>query len=160
MSNFTQYNTLFAYHWHTIDRLMNCASRLDPEDYMDDPGYGRGSIHNLLFHILRTDRSWRIGLETGKQLAPIQQEGYPSLDSLKVGFEQEKSAWLDLLQKTNEIEINGDIDLTDRRGEIYSIPRWSILQHLILHGMQHQTEIAQLLTAKGESPGDLDFIFF
>ncbi|MFN8458639.1 MAG: hypothetical protein U0401_28965 [Anaerolineae bacterium] len=33
-------------------------------------------------------------------------------------------------------------------------------QHLILYGMQHQTELAQLLTAKGRSPGDIDFIFF
>jgi len=34
------------------------------------------------------------------------------------------------------------------------------LQHLILHGMQHHTEIAQLLTLKGQSPGDIDFIFY
>jgi uncharacterized damage-inducible protein DinB len=38
--------------------------------------------------------------------------------------------------------------------------RWRILQHLVLHGMQHHTEIAHGLTVKGHSPGDIDFIFF
>ena len=40
------------------------------------------------------------------------------------------------------------------------MPLWRVLQHLILHGMQHHAELAQLLTAKGQSPGNLDFIFF
>jgi uncharacterized damage-inducible protein DinB len=43
---------------------------------------------------------------------------------------------------------------------VWTFPRWRVLQHLALHGMQHATEIAQLLTVKGQSPGDIDFIFY
>jgi uncharacterized damage-inducible protein DinB len=57
-------------------------------------------------------------------------------------------------------EIEGNLNLTDRHGTVWAIPRWRIIQHVILHGMQHHTELAQLLTAKGQSPGDIDFIFF
>jgi uncharacterized damage-inducible protein DinB len=45
-------------------------------------------------------------------------------------------------------------------GESAILPRWRIFQHLVLHGMQHHTELAQLLTAKGQSPGDIDFVFY
>jgi uncharacterized damage-inducible protein DinB len=37
---------------------------------------------------------------------------------------------------------------------------WRILQHVILHGMQHASEIAKRLTEFGHSPGNIDFIYF
>lgn len=79
---------------------------------------------------------------------------------MQLGFEREQSAWETLLEGLSAEEIEGDLDLATRRGDVSAIPRWHILQHLVLHGMQHHTELAQLLTAKGQSPGDIDFIFF
>jgi uncharacterized damage-inducible protein DinB len=156
----SQFRTLFAYHWHTTTHLLDCAARLDETAYHDRPGYGHGSIHDVLFHLLRTDQSWRLALETGKQLSPAQAESYPMLESLRAGFEQEQSAWRALLERYSATEIEGEISLTNWRGEIVVMPLWRVLQHLILHGMQHHAELAQLLTAWGQSPGNLDFIFF
>ncbi len=75
-----QFETLFAYHWHTGTRMLDLASRLDEADYHEQTGYGQGSIHNILFH-------------------------------------------------------------------------------LVLHCMQHHTELAELLTRRGKSPGEIDFIY-
>ena len=155
-----QIQTLFAYHWHTTQRLMDCAARLSETDLADNPGYGHGSIHDLLFHLLRTDQGWRKGLVSGKQLASIRREEYPDLATLQVGFEQEQAEWQALLDGWSEAEILGDVTLTNWRGDAVTLPRWGILQHLVLHGMQHHAELAQLLTARGQSPGNLDFIFF
>jgi uncharacterized damage-inducible protein DinB len=157
----SQFQTLFAYHWHTNTHLMTSAARLDQSDYHENPGYGHGSIHDLLFHILRTDQNWRRGLETGQQLPSlVQPEQYTSLESLQEVFAQEQSDWQALLDRLSAEEIEGDLALIDRQGEVFDIPRWRILQHIVFHGMQHHTELAQLLTAKGQSPGDIDFIFF
>lgn len=78
----------------------------------------------------------------------------------RAGFEQEQLAWQTLLNSLSGAEIENVISLTTLAGQVYPVPRWRILQHLILHGMQHHTELAQLLTAKGQSFGDIDFIFF
>jgi uncharacterized damage-inducible protein DinB len=156
----SQFQTLFAYHWHTNRRLMECAAKLSEADYIANPGYGHGSIHDLLFHLLRTDQGWRLGLETGRQVSPLRQEDFPNLESLQIGFESEQLAWQALLDTLGEEEIEGDINLTTWRGDVMTFPRWRILQHLVLHGMQHHSELAQLLTAKGQSPGNIDFIFF
>ncbi|MGW8252140.1 MAG: DinB family protein, partial [Anaerolineales bacterium] len=150
----------FDFHWQTTDRLMGRAERLTEVQVHEHPGYGHGSIHDLLFHILRTDISWRRALQTGKQLAPIQEEDFKTLGDLQDGFRGEQGEWQALLEGLSAEQIEGTIELTSWRGDVFNMTRWRILQHLVLHGMQHHTEVAQLLTSHGQSPGDIDFIFF
>jgi uncharacterized damage-inducible protein DinB len=40
------------------------------------------------------------------------------------------------------------------------IARWHMVMQMVTHGAQHRSEAAAVLTAYGESPGDLDFLFF
>jgi len=35
-----------------------------------------------------------------------------------------------------------------------------ILHHLVVHGLQQHSEVVALLTAKGQSAGSVDFIWF
>ncbi len=155
-----QYQTLFAYHWHTTRQLMACAARLSEAEYTENPGYGHGSIHDLLFHLLRSAMNWRQTLESGRQPASPTMEDFPDLEAIKTGFSGEQAAWEGYLEGLSEAEIDEAMELTNRRGETFLTPRWRVLQHLVLHGMQHHSELAQLLTAKGQSPGNIDFIFY
>jgi uncharacterized damage-inducible protein DinB len=155
----TYFESLFAYHWHTNFRLLNCASQLSDPEISMDPDYGRGSIFNLFFHILRSDNTWRFVLETGRPLSPLRVEDYPDLKAVESGLGNEQNKWQSLLDRLSPVEIESSME-TDRRGETVLIARWRILQHVILHGMQHHTELAQILTQKGQSPGNIDFIFF
>lgn len=158
--NKSQFETLFAYHWHTTRQLVACAARLSEAEYRDNPGYGHGSIHDLLFHLLRSDTMWRLALESGKQPAPTHAEDFPALDSLQSGLAAEQAAWEGYLSGLSEADFDGHMELVNRRGEALVAPLWFILQHVALHGMQHHSELAQLLSAKGQSPGNIDFIFF
>jgi uncharacterized damage-inducible protein DinB len=156
----SQFQTLFAYHWHTTRQLMECSSRLSEAEYIENPGYGHGSIHDLLFHLLRSDTTWRLTLESGQRPTPLVVEDFPTLESLQTGFASEQGAWEGYLEGLSEAEIDEVVNLTNRRGEALATPRWRVFEHLVLHGMQHHSELAQLLTAKGQSPGNIDFIYF
>ncbi len=160
MPNLTHFPTLFAYHWHTTATLLACAARLPEADYRAHPGYGHGSIHDLFYHLLRTDQGWRLALETGRQLSPSRPEDYPELASLQAGFAAEQAAWETMLAGLSPEEIEAEVELINWRGDAIRLRRWRILQHLVLHGMQHHAELAQLLTAQGQSPGNIDFLFF
>ena len=162
MSEFSesQFQTLFAYHWYTNQRLLEKAGNLSEADYHENPGYGHGSIHDLFFHILRTNSGWRRALESGRQLSPLQRELFADLDSIQAGFAREQQAWQTLLDGLTPERVVGSVNLATSRGDVQTIPLWRILQHLVLHGMQHHADLAQVLTRKGQSPGDLDFIFF
>jgi uncharacterized damage-inducible protein DinB len=85
---------------------------------------------------------------------------YPDQDSIRDLFVQEKDAWQVYLTRLTDEELNGSVTLTTLRKHERSFPLWLILQHLILHGMQHHSELAQLLSAHDLSPGNIDFIFY
>ena len=114
----------------------------------------------IFLHLLAADRGWRIGLETGQQTRPLDPDQRFDLPRLQTEFEQEAAAWAAYLEDCDDALLAADIDLNTLRGHTRSFPRWRILQHLLLHGMQHHAELAQLLTQAGHSPGDLDFIFY
>ena len=156
----TQYSTLLHYHFDLIRRLMAAAANLAESDYYANPGYSHGSVHELLFHLLATDLRWRSGLETGQRMPGVAKQDYPDLASVQALYEAEKAAWLAYIAGLSEADLAGDAVLTSTGGQVASIPRWRILLHLGLHGMQHSAELAELLTQKGQSPGNIDFIFY
>ena len=160
MSTQIQYQTLFAWHFDLIRRLLEAAAQLSDADYHDNPGYGRGPVHDLLFHMLVSDLRWRAGLETGQRMPGPKAQDYPDLQSLRAFYEAEKSAWLAYLAGLSDEAIAGDAAVPAPNGVVRSIPRWRILLHVSLHGMQHAAELAEHLTQKGHSPGNIDFIFY
>jgi len=101
-----------------------------------------------------------VGLETGFQPEPFAPEAYPDLAAIRAGMADEAAAWASLTDGLSGAEIEAELILTARLGRAWPIPRWRVLQHQILQGMQHHAELARLLTEAGQSPGDLDFIFF
>ena len=155
-----QFEILFAYHFKTTLHLLSTAHEVGEPALHEDPQYGRGSIYAIMLHLLTADRGWRIGLETGQQTRLLDPEQSFDLDQLQNEFEAEAGAWAKFLAGLDDETIAVDIELTTLRGNVRTFARWQILQHLLLHGMQHHAELAQLLTERGHSPGDLDFIFF
>ena len=160
MADKAHFVTLFDYHWHTTRHLLECAVKLDTADYTAESGYGHGSIHTIFIHLLLTDRGWRVALETGKQPAPLSFDEYPDLAALQRGYADEQADWQTLFAGWNNDDIAGDVTLTRWGGGSTTFALWRVLQHLSLHGMQHHSELAYLLTSKGHSPGNIDFLFF
>jgi uncharacterized damage-inducible protein DinB len=151
---------LYAYHFDTTLRLIASARNLPERQLAGEAGSGTRSVRDLLFHILDTDRGWRISLETGERPERLHREDYLDLAALQKGFEREKSAWEGLLAGLDDETIGKEIELQASPGRAVTFGRWKVLQHVLLHGMQHHAEIAAQLTGAGESPGDIDFIFY
>jgi uncharacterized damage-inducible protein DinB len=64
------------------------------------------------------------------------------------------------IHSLDDEQLDDPMEVLDQRGVLHPMKRWLILQHVILHGMQHRSEAAMLLTRYGQSPGNLDFIFY
>ena len=151
---------LYAYHFDTTFRLISVAESLSKPYETQQAKEGHRSVRDLLLHILNADRGWRIGLETGERPQSLRREDHMELADLREGFEGEKAAWEQFLANLDDALIGEDIEPQSRPGRVFSFGRWKVLHHVLLHGMQHHAEIAQQLTQAGESPGDIDFIFY
>ncbi len=156
----SNYQTLFSYHFDKTLELLEQAEKLEEVNYQQKIDYGRGALHALFFHLLRADSGWRIGLETGQRPSGLKAVDFPDPSTLIVGFKDERLAWERYLQALTDEQISGEFTITTRPGHEVTFELWRILQHLILHGMQHHSEIAKILTDNGRSPGDIDFIFW
>ena len=155
-----QIKTLFDYHWLTTEQLLDKAGELPDEVYHASVDYGRGSIHELLFHLIAADQHWRIGLETGKQQRGAGIKDHPDREAIKSFLLQEKAAWQAYISGLRDADLSGEVTLITLRGREHSFPLWHVLVHLVLHGMQHHSELAQALSVHDQSPGDIDFIFY
>ncbi len=117
-------------------------------------------MHEIFFHLLKTSNNWRQGIETGKRSYSLNAGDFPTLASIQAGLLKEQAAWQAILDSLRAEDVEGDVTITRRSGEVEYVPRWRIPHHLVLHGMQHHAELALMLTQKGKPPGDNDFIFY
>jgi uncharacterized damage-inducible protein DinB len=156
MTSKAHFQTQFDYHGTIFKRLLDCAEKLDAEKYHEHPGYGLGSIHDILFHVLYWQNWWRQGVApNGKRKQFLNSKDFETLADLNAGIFHEQTAWNTILANLTDTDIEGEITIS---GTTFTL--WRILQHLIIHGMQHHSEIAVLLTEAGQSPGGIDFIWF
>lgn len=151
--------TMYAYGDAHQKRLFDSAANVSPEQYFAPTRFGR-SLHETLFHILRTQVGWRTMFEFGTEgRVRLETEDYPTLDAISAGWPEESAAMWRYISDLNEEVLATARHFTDPRyGDTDIIP-WHMLMHVVMHGAQHRAEAAQMLTEYSQSPGDLDFIF-
>jgi uncharacterized damage-inducible protein DinB len=128
-------------------------------DAPDD--YSRGSLHEVVFHILMVEEGWLYPCQhggRGTDLPDIDQ--FPTPDSLRPYADQQLATQKGFIENADEEALRRSIVARNAAGEEYTMIVWQILTHVLYHSAQHRSEAAALLTAYGQSPGDLDFLFF
>ncbi len=152
---------LFAYNQWANRHILEGASQLDQGQLLGTTPFSHGSLQNLLFHMLRTEWVWR-NLAERQTLPPgiPLLEEFPTLNSIKIRWESEAGSMHNFLLLSNDADLSKIVEVSDRRGVEHQYAIYQMLAHIILHGMQHRSEAAAILTGYGRSPGDMDFIFY
>jgi uncharacterized damage-inducible protein DinB len=79
-----------------------------------------------------------------------------SLAGLIAWNESERACWSEFIAELDDGKLAERYERDLPFGS-FSFTLGQAMQHAILHGHQHHTEIAQLLTEAGHSPGDVDY---
>lgn len=151
------YHVQFSFHFDETQRLLDVARALPDARYCATNGYSRDGMHTTFAHLLSASQLWR-NVIAGTPV-PNLGEDIADSDALASLFEVERTGWLELLATLDEAALLGTIERQSPWGDLV-LPMWQTLQHVILHGVLHQAELARMLTDAGRAPGDIDFLLY
>lgn len=145
----------YDFHFDETKRLLELARRLSKERFSAGNQYSSGGIQATFAHILGADRFWR-GVLTGSVETLEDTVDETSLDGLIAWNESERVNWSKYIEGLDDGRLADKVE-RDLPFGTFSFTLGQAMQHVILHGLQHHTEIAQLLTKAGHSPEDVDY---
>jgi uncharacterized damage-inducible protein DinB len=160
MSHKAQCRQQLEYTFATTRKLADLAAKLDAQVLRADSAYGKDTnILDTLQHLMIVSNAWHTALVTGRQAVTLNRDDLASLDGVRTRIETEVDAWLALVDELPEPQFGVVRSLVNYRGDTVKIQPWQAMQQVVLHAMQHHSEIARLLTEAGHSPGNIDFLY-
>ena len=127
-------------------KIFKRAGQLSNEQYFAESEFGSfGSLHMLLVHMVRTEWLWRSLAATGTLPGPPPgEETFPTFADVEAGWQTEQIVFRDYLGSLSEDDLEANVDTVSPAGQSITFVRWEMLQHLLLHSMQHRTEAATI----------------
>lgn len=157
----TEALSLIDYNAWATNHVLDAAARIRPEQFTAASGPHGVSLQSTLVHVLNAERLWRTCLETGISPPKLRAETAPTPDALRRLWQEEAAAMRGYLAMLDDEALEEAVQFRRLSGELSDpIRRWHVVVQMVMHGAQHRSEAAALLTGYGESPGDLDFLFF
>ncbi len=152
--------TMFDYNAVTNARLLECAAKVSDEQLDAPTDFSHGTLRKTLAHYLAVEWAWHYVFAHGT--SPT---AYPAISPTSTVAEFQAFAAEEARGIRASVERLTDDDLAatvtvERRGVQSQMVRWHMLMQILYHGAQHRSEVAAMLTDDGQSPGDIDFIFY
>ena len=145
--------TFIKYHLDMTRRVWDSIDQITEEQFLADDSYSRGSIRNLMVHLVSTDRRWLAGLKNGPDVGHLKFEDYPTRAAVRELLEIAAKDFSDYIDAVTEEEL-------EQKPPEFTHPRWAVLLHLVNHGTDHRSTVLQRLTEFGAPTFDQDFIMW
>jgi uncharacterized damage-inducible protein DinB len=153
--------TLYDYNYWANARVLAAASRVNPEQLTGPARLSHGSLLGTLAHILGTELTWRLRCQEGisPSTLPTSSE-FPTLDIVQARWSEEERKMRGYLASLSDEALNATVQYRTTKGIPFENVLWHLLLHVVNHGTQFRAEAGVALTGYGQSPGDLDMLFF
>jgi uncharacterized damage-inducible protein DinB len=151
---------LYRYNQWTDKKILDTVAKVTPEQFLAPASFPHGGLRSTLVHILFAQWIWRQRWEGTSPSQRFKPEDFPTLASLRTRWAEEEKSLMAFVINVSEERLNGKIDYKTTGGTPHAEILWQLMAHVVNHGTQHKAEAAAMLTDYGQSPGDIDMIFF
>ena len=150
---------LFDYNTWANERLLTVAAAIPAAAFVAPTRFPRGSLRDTLLHLLNALRFHLPQWEGTPPRPDLVAADFPDIAALTLQWaraEADLRAFLATLTDTDLDQPRTIVFASD--GVSVTAPLWLLMTHVVNHGTQHRSDIAQILTEFGHSPGDLDLM--
>ena len=157
-----QIKELYDYNDWANERLWQAVSALSADQLNIDMHNGIGSIFTTLIHLVGATWIWRTRWEGGMPTRFLPVEEFSTLESIRSRWQEEAEQIQRFLTTLHDEDLKQELHYIRPAApeQIFTMPLWKSMLHLINHQTQHRSEIAMQLTALNHSPGELGMTNF
>ncbi len=153
--------TLCDYNCWATEKIMQSTANLSVDQFTSPTACSHGSLRGTIVHILSAEWIWRLRCQEG--ISPdqfIDANLFKTSASLKLRLVDEQSKIREFIGNQQNSDLHRPITYKTTKGTVYKNTLWHIMMHLFNHGTHHRSEVADMLSRYGHSPGDIDFIIY
>ena len=153
---------MFGHNEWANDRILETAAKLSEEQLAEKSELCPKGISDTLGHAVSTQIFWLAEWEKEGSFDMSMIKGISGLDAIRSRSAESHAALGTFIDGLGEEGCERPITPPEWWGDTpgLAIPLWHVMMQVVMHSMQHRAEVAQALTAAGESPGELDYIDF
>ena len=151
---------LYKYNQWANAKILSAVSNVTNEQFLAGASFPHGGLRGTLTHALFAEWIWRHRWEGTSPVIRLKPEDFPRFESLRARWMDEEKLLMSFVDKVTDEKLNSHFLYTATDGSPYERILWHTMLHLVNHGTQHRSEAAALLTDFGQSPGDIDFVYF
>lgn len=152
--------TLYQYNQWANAKILDAASNITQDQYLADAFFPHGGLRGTLVHTLFAEWIWRKRWEGISPTVRLKPEEFPTFESLRIRWAEDERRLMAFVNGLTNEKLDAYFHYTSTNGTPFKRILWHAMAHLVNHGTQHRSEAAALLTDFGQSPGDIDMIYF
>jgi uncharacterized damage-inducible protein DinB len=153
--------TLLDFHYWALDRVLEAAAALPPDQYIRDLGSSFKSVRDTLVHLYSAEWAWYQRWQGTSPTAMLRFDDYPDVETLRrawTSHEQKVRAYVDSLGEADTARV---INYRLLSGQAGVSPFWQLVQHMLNHASYHRGQVTTLLRQLGaKPPASLDMITY
>lgn len=153
-------HVLYEYNRWANARILGAAAKISEAQFLAPGEFGHGGLRGTLVHTLFAEWIWRLRWQGAAPNVRWKPQDFPTIAHLKTRWLEEEMKLMEFVDGLTEKRLKAEFDYISTEGRAHRRVVWEAMAHLVNHGTQHRSEAAAMLTAMGQSPGDIDLIVF
>jgi len=147
---------LFDHNLACREPLLQTLEQVNAEEFVKDLGVGKGSIRNILVHIMNTERSW-ISFLDSRDSRKIETESFDSVQSIREVWSKIHEETREFIDRLKEDQLQ-HVKSVKWGDQTISFTVGKALIHVASHETHHRGVMTGLIRQQGIEPPGFDMI--